>query len=206
MRCRWGSFLQSGSLQDSVKPSNTHMWLTRNTQNQIRYWFYSFWKSDRTQWNSPLHNPNTGNNSKHQIGLNKSEYLLQRSYLKLWSVNVLILTARPSSMFSPTLIWMFRPNRAFMLRSLSLFISWVCSSYSRKGSRLLMAVALPSPWAFFFVRHSLKKHNKQDHRSICTSISENIRLSTQVWTQTQTYSIMRLGVEQFAIKYFSNNF
>lgn len=65
------------------------------------------------------------------------------------------LTASPSSMVSPTLIWMRRPNRAFMPRSFSLFISCVWSSYSRNGSRLLIAVAFPSPWAFFLVRHNL---------------------------------------------------
>lgn len=59
-------------------------------------------------------------------------------------------------MFSPTLIWMCRPKRAFMLRSFSLFISWVCSSYSMNGSRLEMAVAFTSPWAFFFSRHNLR--------------------------------------------------
>lgn len=64
-------------------------------------------------------------------------------------------TASPSSMVSPTLIWMRRPNRAFMPRSFSLFISCVWSSYSRKGSRLLIAVAFPSPWPFFLVRHNL---------------------------------------------------
>lgn len=71
-------------------------------------------------------------------------------------------TARPRSMFSPTLICMCRPNRAFMLRSFSLFISCVCSSYSIKGSRLDMAVAFTSPWAFFFRRHSLED-NKHWH-------------------------------------------
>lgn len=68
-------------------------------------------------------------------------------------------TAKPRSMFSPTLICMCRPNRAFMLRSFSLFISWVCSSYSMKGSRFEMAVAFTSPWAFFFRRHSLEDNN-----------------------------------------------
>lgn len=60
-------------------------------------------------------------------------------------------------MFSPTLIWMRKPNRAFMLRSFSLFIIWLCSSYSMKGSRLEMAVAFTSPWAFLFRRQSLKE-------------------------------------------------
>lgn len=59
-------------------------------------------------------------------------------------------------MFSPTLICMCKPNKEFMLLSFSLFISWVCSSYSMKGSRLEMAVAFTSPWAFFFRRHSLE--------------------------------------------------
>lgn len=65
-------------------------------------------------------------------------------------------TARPRSMFSPTLICICKPNRAFMLRSFSLFISCVCSSYSMNGSRLEMAVAFTSPWAFFFSRHNLR--------------------------------------------------
>lgn len=60
-------------------------------------------------------------------------------------------------MFSPTLIWMRKPNRAFMFRSFSLFINWLCSSYSMKGSRLEMAVAFTSPWAFLFKRQSLKE-------------------------------------------------
>lgn len=76
-------------------------------------------------------------------------------------------TARPRSIFSPMLIWMCKPNKAFMLRSFSLFISWLCSSYSMKGSRLEMTVAFTSPWAFFFRRHSLKhKHFHQLYFSV----------------------------------------
>lgn len=82
------------------------------------------------------------------------------------------LTARPSNTFSPTLIWMWRPNRAFMLRSFSLFINWVCSSYSMKGSRLEMAVAFTSPWAFFFSRHNLRT-NWQSVRENIPKFSTN---------------------------------
>lgn len=100
--------------------------------------------SDRLPWQT-RHNKNATH--KHTILINTIN--------PLSIVGKSTQTASPSSMVSPTLIWMRRPNRAFMPRSFSLFISCVWSSYSRKGSRLLIAVAFPSPWPFFLVRHNL---------------------------------------------------
>lgn len=66
-----------------------------------------------------------------------------------------VLTAKPISIFSPTVIWILSPKRAFIPLSLSLFISCVCTSYSMNGNKLLMEVAFASAWAFFFRRHNL---------------------------------------------------
>lgn len=79
-----------------------------------------------------------------------------------------LLTANPISIFSPTEIWILSPNRAFIPLSLSLFISWVCTSYSINGRRLLIEVALASAWAFFFRRHNLMIRDSRWHQQINT--------------------------------------
>lgn len=91
-------------------------------------------------------------------------------------------------MFSPTLIWIRKPNRAFMFRSFSLFINWLCNSYSMKGSRLEMAVAFTSPWAFLFRRHSLKRisNNFRHWDRLC---SGNMLRATFSYGKHQKYEL-----------------
>lgn len=93
------------------------------------------------------------------------------------------LTAIPSSMVSPTLIWIRRPNKAFMPRSFNLFISWVWSSYSRNGRRLLMDVAFPSPWAFFLVRHSLQWGGDAKNTQMTYYICQYAQFTTRTYRE-----------------------
>lgn len=82
-------------------------------------------------------------------------------------------------MFSPTVTWILSPNKAFIPLSLSLFISWVWTSYSMNGRRLLIAVALASAWAFFFKRHNLQRRIILSVHSIPGTILRNAQMG--IW-------------------------